>query len=167
MNIPTSRTIPTVELSRIFNHTTATYKFYWFIGILDLLVKKRKTRINIWDIMIEMVANAWYPVCYFHLSFGKLESLYDAILKIQRERNVPINKSPSDLAQWLHDNLNDSFITDTLSFLMINVPYRFLSPWISTPNNLQMMNRSQSFENNCLYRLVKDNQTIWVELNDS
>ena len=40
---------------------------------------------NVWEIMILMVANAWYPVNYFRLSFGKSESLYDAILKLQKE----------------------------------------------------------------------------------
>ena len=73
-----------MAMSRIFTHTTATYKFYWFIGILDLYIRKKKTRINAWDIMIEMVANAWYPACYFHLSFGKSESLYNAITVIQK-----------------------------------------------------------------------------------
>lgn len=45
---------------------------------------------NVWEIMITMVANAWYPVNYFRLSFGKSESLYDAILTLQKENNIPI-----------------------------------------------------------------------------
>ena len=51
--------------------------------------------------MISMVANAWYPVNYFRLSFGKLESLYDAIIKPQREYNIPINISINELTELL------------------------------------------------------------------
>ena len=83
MNIPQSHILSTSRLNRIFDKTVATYKFYWFLGILELYVKQGKTRMNVWEIMILMVANAWYPVNYFRLSFGKSESLYDTILKLQ------------------------------------------------------------------------------------
>ena len=152
-------------MSRIFSHTTSTYKFYWFIGILDLLVKEGKTRMDVWDIMIEMVAGAWYPVCYFHLSFGQSESLSDAIMLLQKARHIPVSISPRELTGWLHDNLDDPFVTDTLCFLMNNVPYRFLSPWINEKNDKEMMRRSQSLENDCLYRLTRDERTMWVDLN--
>lgn len=78
--LPQSANLTTRHLNRVFDKTVATYKYYWFLGILDLFVKQRKTRMNVWEIMISMVVNAWYPVNYFRLSFGKSESLYDAIL---------------------------------------------------------------------------------------
>ena len=165
MDIPQHTSLTTGALSRVFSHTTATYKFYWFIGILDLFVKRGKTRMDVWDIMIEMVANAWYPVCYFHLSFGKSESLYEAIWTIQQERNIPINLSPKELSDWLHANIHDDFVSSTLRFLMNNVPYRFLSPWIRTDNDDEMVARSLTLENNCLYRIVKDSRTMSIELN--
>lgn len=165
MDIPHHNGLTTDAMSRVFSHTTATYKFYWFIGILDLLVKKGKTRMNVWDIMIEMVANAWYPVCYFHLSFGKSESLYEAILTIQRARGIPINLSPRELSDWLHENIHDDFVLGTLRFLMNNVPYRFLSPWIRTDNDDEMVVRSLNLENGCLYRLVKESGMMWIEIN--
>ena len=163
--LPPSEHVSTAEITRIFSHTTATYKFYWFIGLLDLLARKGRTRMDVWDIMIEMVANAWYPVCYFQLSFGKTESLFDAIMLLQRTRHIPLNISPRELSEWLHDNLNDPFVTDTFGFLMNNVPYRFLSPWINTPNNNEMMRRSQSLENDCLYSLTRDERTMWLDIN--
>lgn len=52
----------------MFDKTVATYKYYWLLGILDLFVKQGKTRMNVWEIMVTMVANAWYPVNYFRLS---------------------------------------------------------------------------------------------------
>ena len=66
--LPKSKTLQIDPLTHIFKNTSATYKFYWFMGILDLYVKRGITRMNIWDIMVEMTANAWYPVSYFRLT---------------------------------------------------------------------------------------------------
>lgn len=69
MQIPQSPILTTRYLNRVFAKTVATYKYYWFLGILYLFVKQGKTRINVWDIMVIMVANAWYPVNYFRPDF--------------------------------------------------------------------------------------------------
>lgn len=65
MQLPQSNILTTKYLNRVFDKTVATYKYYWFLGILDLCVKQGKTRMNVWDVMIAMVANAWYPVIFF------------------------------------------------------------------------------------------------------
>lgn len=165
MNIPQSNTLTTRHLNRVFDKTVATYKYYWFLGILDLFVKRGKTRMNVWEIMISMVANAWYPVNYFRLSFGKSESLYDTILKLQSENNIPINIEIRDLIELLQKLIQRAEIRKQLNFLQMNVPFRFLRPWIDTSDDREMVKRSQTFENGCLYKLVKEKGTLWVELN--
>ncbi len=152
-------------MGRIFDKTTATYKFYWFISILDLFIKKGKTRMHFDEIMVEMVVNAWYPICYFHLSFGNSESLYNAILKLQSDYEIPINISSSDLRAWLHEHLDDKNVRATLHFLQLNVPYRFLRPWIDTNDNKETAQRSLAFENECLYSLQMEGSTMWINLN--
>lgn len=163
--LPPSRTLPIEPLTRIFKNTSATYKFYWFVGILDLYVKRDMTRMNIWDIMVEMTVNAWYPVSYFRLSFGKSDSLRDAIISLQEVHQLPMNINLNELRKWLHSHKNDTQVRQTLSFLPKNVPYWFMRPWIDIADTKEIMRRSQSFENNCLYKLTKDDDTIWVELN--
>ena len=81
---------------------------------------------NVWEIMISMVANAWYPVNYFRLSFGKSESLYEAILTIQRENDIPINIGVRDLTNLLQVLIQRQDIRKQLNFLQLNVPFRFL-----------------------------------------
>jgi len=163
--LPKSKTMQIGPLTRIFKNTSATYKFYWFMGILDLYVKRGITRMNIWDIMVEMTANAWYPVSYFRLSFGKNDSLRDAIISLQEVHNLPINISLNELRKWLNSHKNDSSVRQTLGFLPLNVPYWFLRPWIDIADTKEIMRRSQTLENNCLYKLTRDEDTIWVELN--
>lgn len=117
MQIPQSQILTTRHLNRVFDKTVATYKFYWFLGILDLFVKQGKTKMNVWEIMISMVANAWYPVNYFRLSFGKSESLYEAILALQRENNIPINIGIKDLIILLQALTQRPEIRKQLNFL--------------------------------------------------
>lgn len=165
MNIPQSNILTTRHLNRVFDKTVATYKYYWFLGILDLFVKQGKTRMNVWEIMISMVANAWYPVNYFRLSFGKSESLYKAILTIQRENEIPINLGVKELMDLLKILIQRAEIRKQLNFLQMNVPFRFLRPWINTSDDREMVKRSQNFENGCLYKLEKENASLWIELN--
>lgn len=112
---------------------------------------------NVWEIMITMVANAWYPVIYFRLSFGKSESLYEAIWALQKEYSIPINISIRDLTDLLHELIQGADVRKRLNFLQMNVPFRFLRPWIDTSDDRQTVVRSQSFENGCLYKLEKQN----------
>ncbi len=165
MQIPPSQILTTRCLNRVFDKTVATYKYYWFLGILDLFVKRGKTTMNVWEIMITMVANAWYPVNYFRLSFGKSESLYEAILTLQKQYNIPINISVKDLTDLLQTLIQQPDVRKLLNFLQMNVTYRFLRPWINTSNDKEMLLRSQSFENGCLYKLKKEQGALWIELN--
>jgi hypothetical protein len=164
-NLPQSNTLTTRHLNRVFDKTVATYKYYWFLGILDLFVKQGKTRINVWEIMISMVANAWYPINYFRLSFGKSESLYETILKLQKENDIPINLGVRELTDLLQTLTQRTDIRKQLNFLQMNVPFRFLRPWIDTSDDREMVKRSQTFENGCLYKLEKENGSLWIELN--
>ena len=165
MILPQSHTLTTRHLNRVFDNTVATYKYFWFLGILDACVKQGKSRINVWDIMISMVANAWYPVNYFRLSFGKSESLYDAILTLQREYNIPINIGINELTELLQAFIQHREVRKLLNFLQQNVPFCFLRPWIDTSDDKQMVLRSQTFENGCLYKLEKIDRIWWVEIN--
>ena len=150
MEIPQEEKLTTGCLSNIFKDTTATYKFYWFAGILDLVVLNGRRRIDAWEIVAQMVAKAWYPVCYFHLSLGKSDSLYRAIVSLQKEKNIPINIRTSELSAWFYENREDEFLQKTFKVLLQNVPYRLLSPWIKADNK-ELIIRSQRLENNCLY----------------
>lgn len=166
-NLPISKSISTRHLNRVFDNTTATYKFYWLLSILELFVKHRKTRMNMWEISSYMVANAWYPVNYFRLSFGKSDSLSNAILDLQKlkSKELPINIKRKDLVSALEKMENDTEVRKLLDFLKINVPYRFLSPWFPKKKDMEVLELSQSFANECLYKLEKIDGILWIELN--
>ena len=58
----------------------------------------------------------WYPVTYFRLSFGKSESLYEAIWTLQKEFNIPINISIRDLTDLLHELVQRTDVRKRLNF---------------------------------------------------
>lgn len=42
MQIPQSDILLTNAMNRVFDTTTATYKFYWLLALLDMHVKEQK-----------------------------------------------------------------------------------------------------------------------------
>lgn len=164
MTLPNNRKLPISALAGIFSNTTATYKFYWFVALLDIVVKERKTRISFWEIIAGMVAESWYPIHYFKLSFGKSDSLFDKSLEIQNTFQISIESDKEKIKKYLLDNLNG--IKKFLRVFTLNVPYRFLSPWIKYTYDEDVVAKSQRFENDCLYAIYGDEIVIndnWVE----
>ena len=164
MTLPQNNRLPISCLAGIFSNTTATYKFYWFVAMLDILVKERKTRMSFWEIIAGMVSESWYPIHYFKLSFGKSDSLFKQSLDIQQEFQISIESDKEKTKKYLLEHLND-----TKSFLKVfsfNVPYRFLSPWIKYTNDEDVIGKSQKFESQCLYAIHGDEiviNEIWVD----
>ncbi len=164
MTLPQNTKLPISALAGIFSNTTATYKFYWFVAMMNCVVKEHKLRISFWEIIAGMVTESWYPIHYFKLSFGKSDSLFDKSLEIQKEFQISIESDKSAIKKQLLDNL-----AETKKFLRIfslNVPYRFLSPWIKYTNDAEVIAKSQNYENNCLYAIYGDEIVInnnWVE----
>ena len=153
MTLPENIKLPVTRLSQVFSNTTATYKFYWFVSLLDIVVKERKTKVSFWEIIAGMVAESWYPIHYFKLSFGKSDSLYVQSLALQQELNITIDADKSRIKRILLDNIDNSRVKSLLRVFTLNVPYRFLSPWITYTTDRDVIARSQRFENNCLYAL--------------
>ena len=161
MTLPENIKLPVTRLSQVFKNTTATYKFYWFVALLDIVAKERKTKISFWEIISGMVAESWYPIHYFNLSFGKSDSLYVQSLALQQELNIPIDADKVKIKKVILDNIENNRVKNLLRVFTLNVPYRFLSPWIPYTYDSDVKARSQQFENNCLYALKGET----VELN--
>ena len=161
MTLPQNNKLPISALAGIFNNTSATYKFYWFVAMMEIVVKERKTKISFWEIIAGMIAESWYPIHYFKLSFGKSDSLYMQSLTLQQELNIPIDADKKKIKQLLIDNINDNHIKSLLRVFSLNVPYRFLSPWIKYTSDKNVISRSQQFENECLYAINDE----YIEVN--
>jgi hypothetical protein len=69
--------IDTQILWRIFNNTTNSYKYLFFISLLELLKTSefKSKKITYKELGSMMLAYAWYPKKYFRLSFGKQDQI--------------------------------------------------------------------------------------------
>lgn len=164
MTLPQNKKLPISALAGIFSNTTATYKFYWFVALLDIVVKERKTRIPFWEIIAGMVAESWYPIHYFKLSFGKSDSLFDKSLEIRKEFQISIEADKDKIKKQILDNLGET--KKFLKVFTLHVPYRFLSPWIKYTYDEDVVVKSQHLENDSLYAIYGDEIVIndnWVE----
>lgn len=165
MQIPQSDILTTNRLGKIFSNTVATYKYFWFVSILQIHAKTDNPKIDVWEIVIRMVANAWYPIHYFRLSFGKSDSLFDIVMELQRITQIPIDANAETIIIGLTERLQDKQIRKLLNTLTLNVPYRFLRPWIDTSDDKEMVRRSQTLENGCLYSLHKETGEFYIIFN--
>lgn len=164
MTLPQNNKLPISALAGIFSNTTATYKFYWFVALLDIVVKERKTRISFWEIIAEMVAESWYPIHYFKLSFGKSDSLFDKSLEIRKEFQISIEADKDKIKKQILDNLGET--KKFLKVFTLNVPYRFLSPWIKYTTDNDVVLRSHKFESDCIYAIYDEDIVVnenWVD----
>jgi hypothetical protein len=170
MNLPQSQNLPVHKLASIFGNTVATYKFYWFIAILEL-VEEGHTDIQKRIIFSKMISNSWYTINYFHISFGKQDNLQMAVERILYEEQLNIDEKKHKLNFCLENSTNKETINQLMHFDK-NVPHWFLSPWfpkISNETGSQQKARiyleSQSFLNDSLYALHKEHiviNPIWI-----
>ena len=164
MKIPLNNKLSIGELTQVFNNTAASYKYYWFLSLLQLFIKnKENSEIEVRDVLIQMICNAWYPVNYFKLSFGYSDQLQKNITLIQKKLNVPIDISLDDLFCLLRSN-KDKSINKLVTHFSLQVPYRFLSPWIKFESNSKTIEKSKQFQNNCIYSISND-ESFQVQIN--
>lgn len=152
-------------LAHVYDNTTATYKYYWLISILDIIVKEGKTCISFWEIIAGMISESWYPIHFFRISFGKSDSIFQQSMALKDILKISNDTDKASIKQLILSNLNEREIKKCVNIFTLNVPYRFLHPWIATSDNREMEMRSQSYENDCLYSISGKTITInpkWV-----
>lgn len=170
MNLPYSQNLPIQKLASVFGSTSASYKFYWLIALIEL-VEEENIEIPKRKIFSRMISNSWYTINYFHISLGKQDNLQIAVERILKEENLTIDEKKSKLDLCLENSNNNETVKQLLHFDK-NVPHWFLSPWFPKINNetdsqqkIRIYNDSQLFLNDSLYALYKDFiviNPIWI-----
>ncbi|MCD0490050.1 hypothetical protein LPB86_17550 [Pedobacter sp. MC2016-14] len=164
--LPLSDSLPIQALASCFRSTAAAYKFYWFLSILQE-VERGNHKIRKMDLFAGMIANAWYTINYFKLSFGKLDQLQIAVEEIRLNENINIDENKSVILNILK-NSNNPRTSSNLRHFDKEVPHRFLSPWFSNikGNRKEIYSLSQLFSNECLYALNETDIVInpkWID----
>jgi hypothetical protein len=161
MKLPGSSHLPINLLSNCFRYKSATYKYYWFLSVLDALEKSNSRIIAKRRIFSGMIAHSWYTVNYFHLSFGQQDKIESAIKLIKEVEPISIDEKKDVVVERLMISRRKDTL-QALNHFDDEVPYRFLSPWFpGESDDKRIYAASQRFENKVLYGLYKD----YIEIN--
>jgi hypothetical protein len=166
MTLPESKELPVNLLAACFNKTTATYKFYWLISIIQaaengtLIVTKR-------ELFSRMISNAWFTINYFKVSFGKQDIIQDAIRSINSLESITKDEKREAVFQKLFTTTNSN-TAKLLWHFNKNVPHWFLSPWFpkteketDSMREKRIYSESQKLELKSLYALHQE----YIEIN--
>lgn len=163
--LPSSSSLPINLLASCFNSTAAAYKFYWFISLIEA-VEQGHHQISKKELFAGMIANAWYTVNYFNVSFGKQDQIQQAIEKLIVLENLSIDTKKPAIVNTLKASDNKPTLS-VLKHFDAEVPHRFLSPWFpGTKGDRKMVYQlSKPFLNDTLYA-VNEREVIinpkWV-----
>lgn len=148
-------------LSGIFNNTSASYKFVYFLAILNLIKENPENReLTYKDIELEMIYIGWFPHTFYKLNFGYNDQLGTVIEKVSKKiGDININsKNKREGKSLIAEKINplDSTLLDM-------VPYRLLSTFvddssITKSNNKHVVNWANSLRDDprVLYSFKND-----------
>ena len=148
--------LDTKKLDRVFDNTVTSYKFFWFVAIITLAKERKELSISYEKILIRMAALAWSIVLEDEISFGNTDMLSKYLKEIQRKTYI-IKVASSRIVESSLSRYYDTMgIKQILSPLLKNVPYRFLSPWLTFTNNEDIREQSKKDSFDGLYALYPD-----------
>lgn len=155
------------KLSQIFDNTTATYKFYWMLGLLDVVNERGAQQpITFTEMVARMLGKSWQPLLEGHFSFGKFDKLLYNINRIIIFSPLNMYSFEDRILCYMMSNPHNTIVSDIVKKLTHNVPYRFLYPWIGTCYNSMAETLSRESERRCIYSIEGDTikiNPIWID----
>ncbi len=145
--LPRSTNLSIANLSRVFESTTNSYKFVFFLSVLDILRRRGFEAgevITFRELIVEMLANVWFPHTYFKLSFGVQDKIADQLDALNLQVSEAVLKFTDTDKQQLRQLISEQKID---SSLMRYVPFRFLRPFLD-----QMIQGSKDAQINNMVR---------------
>lgn len=132
--LPKSKCVNVSILSQLFNNTTNSYKYLFFLSLLDIL-RRRKFNLNetieFSEIVVEILANAWFPHTYFKLSFGTQDKIAEKLDSLNLIISEPILKFNDPDKQLLRKTIENQTYDDLIAYLVKYVPFRLIRPFYS------------------------------------
>jgi HNH endonuclease len=115
-------------IGQIFRNKDTTYKFFWFLSLLDkakVAGIRTDLQIEIKELAREMIAQAWPCRRLFKLWFGHQDRLQHLIDQLAVESSL-VDGARLEEVRAAAQELSEA----DLNILQDFVPYRFLTPWL-------------------------------------
>lgn len=116
-------------LERMLDNNAASYKYYWFQGILDEVCAGRDT-MTFTRLVARMAAGAWYPVVFFRLRLGASDKLADLVDHLLSAYHLPRDAKERVVIDAVESNVaDDKHLAKLVADRTHNVPYRLILPF--------------------------------------
>ena len=132
-SLPTSERVNVAVLTRIFADTTNSYKYLFFLSLLDILNRRNfevLSPISFQEMIVEMLANAWFPHTFFKLSFGAQDQIANKLDSLALVVEEPIVRFKDTDKTLLRKAIASQNLKDVVSHLRRYVPFRLLIPFV-------------------------------------
>lgn len=136
----------------LFSNVTTSYKFFWWISIIEIYCQTGYRSIEFKRIFARMIANVFSITREHKISLGKADQLCRSTVALKN--HLGEFHSINDVYGKITDNLEDIKVHKILSYYNENVPYRFLTPW--TGSNIArsfLSDRVQMYNLDAPYRI--------------
>jgi len=131
--LPESDQVDVAALSRLFLDCTTSYKYLFFLSLLDILKRRQfevLSSISFQELIVEMLANAWYPHTYFKLSFGTQDKIAQKLDSLRLEITEPILQFTDTDKKLLRSTIASQHLSDSISHLKRYVPFRLVASFL-------------------------------------
>ena len=134
--LPPYHQLRIAQLAAVFNHTTNSYKFYWFWGLLELVQEAGEDPIPLDAVLIKMVALSWHTVAYYRLSLGVQDRLGELVHRALASEVLQADAKVAEVEAYFwaccqakQPTAVQKALVKALRNLRTYVPYRFLRPF--------------------------------------
>lgn len=148
------------KITHAFDKKANSYKYFWFMSILQIYKETQVENISFKQILVKMVSKAWKYVFMLHGRFPQTDQLPKYLTTLQPKTELRRNALEAEVEHELNRKYDTLELESKLSPLLKSVPYRFLSPWIPFTNNSEVMKNSWRKETRCPYELYQDHVII-------
>lgn len=167
--LPDSDSLNVQALSALFKNTSASYKFYWFLSLLDAVARQGKSTVSADELTAGMIAKAWYPLNVFKLSFGIFDSLGKVVSEVLQTTELSAKTNEIELREAILERMaTDTKFRQTVRQLQKCVPFKLLSPWTGSKSDADIVRASADFASTgILYELIRERGTLTVRVHDA
>jgi len=136
-DLPSSEDLDISTFSRLLDDTKNSYKFIFFLSILDLLSSQffdSTLPISLKNLAVDMLVNAWYPHSLFRLSFG----LQDMITRNLDSLELQMDKSFLKITEDNKNVLREAIKSKIVDYELVRyVPFRLIRPFFKELRGLK------------------------------
>ena len=132
-SLPESKGLEISALSKAFENTSSSYKFYWFLSLLDHIALTNDPEISYEELSMNMLALVWYPLDFYKLSFGRDDSFKRLAEEVTSHLNIDNSINSPSLLNQLQANLSikiqKKLSKNITGILKRYVAHRFIRPF--------------------------------------